>query len=62
MTRIKSSRSGHWGSPPSFVMPTPEEIAEADERQDIKRACSWMPVLLPIVPLVVAVAVHLFFR
>lgn len=59
MTTIKHSHPGHWGD-----IPTPEEIAEADERNDIARANRWAGVLvaLTIVPLVVALGIHLHFR
>ncbi|RST54131.1 hypothetical protein [Variovorax sp. DXTD-1] len=62
MNTVHRTRPGHWAEQKPFVMPTNEEIAEADERHDIKRANSWMPFLLPLVPLLVAVAVHLYFR
>lgn len=47
-----------------FRMPTSAEIAEADERHDIARANRWAGVLvaLTLVPLIVALAVHLYFR
>lgn len=46
-----------------FCMPTPAEIAEADERDDIERANRWAGVLvaLTLVPLIVALVVHLYF-
>ena len=56
------TRPGHWAEQKPFVEPTRDEIAAADERHDIKRANSWMPFLLPLVPLLIAVAVHLYFR
>ena len=50
--------------PAVFEMPTPDEIAEADEREDIARANGCFRVLagLFIALLLIALGVHFHFR
>lgn len=50
--------------PAVFEMPTPDEIAEADERQDIARAnrCFRVLAVLFIALLLIALGVHFHFR
>jgi predicted anti-sigma-YlaC factor YlaD len=47
-----------------YTPPTPDEIAEADERHAIARGNRWalVLVLLTIAPLLVALGLHLYFR
>ncbi|MFM9928176.1 hypothetical protein VLK31_34760 [Variovorax sp. H27-G14] len=60
--RARKQRPGHWAD--QRAIPTPTEIAEADERHDIARANSWagVLVLLTLAPLLVALGLHLYFR
>jgi len=50
--------------PAVFEMPTPDEIAEADEREDIARAnrCFRVLAVLFIALLLIALGVHFHFR
>lgn len=50
--------------PAVFEMPTPDEIAEADERHDIARAngCFRVLAVLFIALLLIALGVHFHFR
>jgi len=50
--------------PAVFEMPTPDEIAEADERQDIARAngCFRVLAVLFVALLLIALGVHFHFR
>ena len=60
--RARKQRPGHWAD--QRAIPTPTEIAEADERHDIARGNRWalVLVLLTVAPLLVALGIHLYFR